>query len=31
MFPEQSFPKAEGALLARFDPELRERAFAAGR
>jgi 4-amino-4-deoxy-L-arabinose transferase-like glycosyltransferase len=31
MFPRLSFPKAEGALLARMDPELRERAFAPGR
>jgi 4-amino-4-deoxy-L-arabinose transferase-like glycosyltransferase len=31
MFPERSFPKAEGALLALLTPELRERAFAPGR
>ena len=30
-FPQRSFPKAEGALLARLDPELREQAFAPGR
>ncbi len=31
MFPQRSFPKAEGALLALLDPELREQAFAPGR
>lgn len=31
MFPLRPFPKAEGSLLARLDPELRERAFAPGR
>ncbi|PYQ65628.1 MAG: hypothetical protein DMF54_10565 [Acidobacteria bacterium] len=31
MFPKRPFPKAEDALLARLDPDLRERAFAPGR
>ena len=31
MFLRLSFPEGEGALLARLDPELRERAFAPGR